>query len=60
MTGFISTSVTHSFLITLKYSAIADLHDLQFAVAHTLEFSVFTSCLVATDLNTDTVTSNHY
>jgi hypothetical protein len=32
-------------LITLKYSAIADLHAFQFTVAHALGFSVFTSRL---------------
>jgi hypothetical protein len=47
-------------LITLKYGAITDLHNLQFAVAHALGFSVSTSRLLATDLNTDTITSNHY
>jgi hypothetical protein len=47
-----STSVKHSLLITLKYSAISDVHNLHFAVAHALGFSVFTSLLLATDLNT--------
>jgi hypothetical protein len=41
------------------YSATADLHALQFTVAHALEFSVSTSRLLATDLNTQTITSNH-
>jgi hypothetical protein len=59
MIGFISTSVTHSILITLKYrqySAIADLHTFQFIVAHTLGFSVSTSRLLATNLSTETST----
>jgi hypothetical protein len=43
-----------------EYSAIADLHTFQFTVARALVFSVFTSRLVATDLNTETSTSNHY
>jgi hypothetical protein len=47
-------------LITLTYSAIADLHIFQFTVAHSLELSVFTSRLLATDLNTETSTRNHY
>jgi hypothetical protein len=46
--------------ITLKYSAIADLHNFQFTVAHALGLSVFTSRLLAKDLNTETSTSNHY
>jgi hypothetical protein len=51
MIGFISTSVT----ISLNYnqcSDIADLHILQFNVAHALGFSVFTSRLLATELST--------
>jgi hypothetical protein len=55
MIGFITTSVTHSLLITLKYkqySAIADLHRLQFTVANALGFSVSTSRLPATAFNT--------
>jgi hypothetical protein len=43
-----------------KYRAIADLHKFQFTVAQTLGFSVFTSRLLATDLNTETSTSTHY
>jgi hypothetical protein len=31
-----------------------------FTVAHALGFSIFTSRLLATDLNTETSTSNHY
>jgi hypothetical protein len=59
MIGFISTSVTIS-LNYNQYSAIADLHTSQFTVAHALGFSVSTSRLLATDLNTETSTSNHY
>jgi hypothetical protein len=33
-----------------QYSAIADLHTLQFTVTHALGFSVFTSRILATDL----------
>jgi hypothetical protein len=33
-----------------QYSAIADLHTLQFTVAHEIGFSVFTSRIQATDL----------
>jgi hypothetical protein len=39
---------------------MADLHHLQFTVAHALGFSVSTSRLLATDLNTETSTSDHY
>jgi hypothetical protein len=56
MIGFISTLVTVS-LNYNYYSAISDLHNLQFTVAHALGFSVSTTRLLATDL---TVTSNHY
>jgi hypothetical protein len=59
MIGFISTSVTSSLNHT-QYNAIADLHNLQFTVAHALGFSVSTSRLLARDLNTGTSTSNHY
>jgi hypothetical protein len=59
MTGFIGTSVT-IYLNYNQYIAFGDLHTFQFTVAHALEFSVSTSRLLATDLNTETVTSNHY
>jgi hypothetical protein len=58
MIRYISTLVTSYLNHTLK-TAIADLHSLQFTVAHTLGFSVFTSRLLATDLNTETSISNH-
>jgi hypothetical protein len=47
-------------LITFKCSAISELHTFQFTVAHALELSVFTSHLLATDLNTETSTSGDY
>jgi hypothetical protein len=47
-------------LITRKYSAVVDLHVFQFAVAHAVGLSVFTSRLLATDLNTEISTSGHY
>jgi hypothetical protein len=34
-----------------NYSAVADLHTLQFTVTHALRFSVFTSRILATDLS---------
>jgi hypothetical protein len=43
-----------------QYSAIADLHTFQFTVAHALGLSLSTSRLLVTDLNTETITSNHY
>jgi hypothetical protein len=43
-------------LITLNYNVT----HFQFTVAHALGFSVSTSRLQATDLNTETITSNHY
>jgi hypothetical protein len=59
MIGFIGTSVTLS-LNYSQYSDIADLHNLQLTVIQTLGFSVFTSYLLATDLNTETSASAHY
>jgi hypothetical protein len=35
---------------TGNYSAVANVHTLQFTVAHTLGFSFFTSRILATDL----------
>jgi hypothetical protein len=49
MIGFIGTSITTSLNFN-QYSAIADLHNLQFAVTHALGFSVFTSRLPVTEL----------
>jgi hypothetical protein len=48
--GFIA--LTHSTLNYRQYSAIADLHTLQFTVTRALGFSVFTSRILATDFNT--------
>jgi hypothetical protein len=45
---------------TVNHSATADFHNFQFTVAHALGFSVSTDRLLATDLNTGTITSNHY
>jgi hypothetical protein len=44
---------------TVNYYNITDFHTFQSTVAHALGFSVSTS-LLATDLNTETSTSNHY
>lgn len=43
-----------------QHSAIADSHTFQFTTAHALRFSVSTSCILATDLNTENITLNHY
>jgi hypothetical protein len=59
MIEFIGTSNTIS-LNYNEYSAIADSHNLQFAVAPALGLLVFTSRLLAADLNTETSTLNHY
>jgi hypothetical protein len=51
------------FTITLNYkpyNAIADLHTFQFIVVHALGFSVSNSRILATDLNKETITLNHY
>jgi hypothetical protein len=54
MIGCVSSWVTHSPLITNRqYSAFAHLHTFQFTVTHALGFSVSTSRLLATDLNTE-------
>jgi hypothetical protein len=58
MMGFIGTSLTSS-LNHNYYSAIANLHNLQFTVAHALGFLVFTSRLLVTNINTETSASNH-
>jgi hypothetical protein len=41
-----------------QYSAIADLHNLQFTVTHALGFSVFTSRILVMELNSLTVTKS--
>jgi hypothetical protein len=56
MIGFISNSVTSSVNYN-EHSATADLFIFQSTVAHALGFSVSTTRLLATDLNS---TSNHY
>jgi hypothetical protein len=43
-----------------QYSDVADLHIFQFTVVHALGFSVYTSRILATDLNTGTITWNYY
>jgi hypothetical protein len=60
MIGYISTSVTLSLVIALKYNAIADFHTFSFAVPHALGFPVSNSRLIETDLNTETSTSTYY
>jgi hypothetical protein len=59
MIGFVGISVTIP-LNYNQYNAIADLHTFQFNAAPALGFSVFTSRLLATDLNIETSISNHY
>jgi hypothetical protein len=56
----LSYCALHVLLITLKDSAIADLHTVQFTVAHVLGFPVSTSRFLATDLNTEICTSDRY
>jgi hypothetical protein len=48
MIGFIYTLYIHTTRDYRQYRAI--LHNLQFTIAHILEFSVFTSRVLATDL----------
>jgi hypothetical protein len=49
MVGFIGISVTISINYN-QYSAIADLHNLQFTVTHAIGFSVFISRLLVMEL----------
>jgi hypothetical protein len=49
MIAFIDTLYT-PLGTTDNYSAITDVHTLQFTVTHALGFSVFTSRILATDL----------
>jgi hypothetical protein len=58
MIGFIGTLVIIS-LNYNQYSAVANLHTFQFAAADVLGFSVSTSHLLVTDLNTGAITSSH-
>jgi hypothetical protein len=46
------TTFSAQLVATSNYSAIADLHTLQFTVTHTLGYSVFSSRILATDFNT--------
>jgi hypothetical protein len=59
MIGFISTLVTSSLNHTQLKRYRNSTH-FQFIVSHALGFSVFTSRLLATDLKTETSTSNHH
>jgi 3-deoxy-D-arabino-heptulosonate 7-phosphate (DAHP) synthase class II len=58
MIGFIDTLDT-VLGTTGNYSAIADLHTLQFTVTHALGFSVFTSHIQATVLYESHCNFNH-
>jgi hypothetical protein len=60
MIKFIGSSSVIISLNYNQYSAISDLHTFQFTVVHALVFSISTSHLLATDLNTEIITSNHY
>jgi hypothetical protein len=59
MIEFMSTSIKIS-LNYNQYNAIANLHSFQFTVAHALGITAATSRLLATNLNTEASTSNHY
>jgi hypothetical protein len=49
MFGFVNLLHTQ-LVLTNKYRAIADLHNLQLTVTHALEFPVFTSLTLVTEL----------
>jgi hypothetical protein len=59
MIGFIGAALQLQFRLQ-PIQSYRWLHNLQFTVAHALGFSVSTSRLLATDLNTGTIISNHY
>jgi hypothetical protein len=59
MNGFIGTSVTNSRNHSQLYRHHYSTH-FQSTVEHALVFSVSTSRLLATDLSTEIITSNHY
>jgi hypothetical protein len=50
MIGFIAPYTFTQLGTTCNYSAVIDLHTLQFTVKHAVGFSVFTSRILATDL----------
>jgi hypothetical protein len=53
--------INHSQVVTtINYNTVPDLHHLQNTVAHALGFFVFTSRLLATDLNTEIITVSHF
>jgi hypothetical protein len=60
MIGFIDTLYKHTTRRYKQYSAITDLHTFQFTVTHSLGISVSSSRILAKDLITGTITSNHY
>jgi hypothetical protein len=53
------TTCTHLLGTTGSYSAIANIHTLQFTVTHALRFSAYTSRILATNFISLAVTSNH-
>jgi hypothetical protein len=59
MIGFIGSSVTSSLNHTQLQCYHCSTH-FQFTIAHALGFSIFTSSLLAMDLNTENSTSNCY
>jgi hypothetical protein len=60
MIEFIGTSVTLSLLITINIALSLIYTIYSSPIAHALGFSIITSLILATDLNTETITSNHY
>jgi hypothetical protein len=60
MIGFTDPSLYNLSLNYNQYNTVADLHTFQFTVVHALGVAVATSRILATELNTGTITSNHY
>jgi hypothetical protein len=60
MIGFIDDFFVQFLLSIQPYSIIADLRTFQFTVAQAIGSSISISSILATALNTGTVTSNHY
>jgi hypothetical protein len=59
MIGFINAFFVKSLLITIN-TVLPLIYTFQYTIAHALGFLVSTSRILAMDLNTGTITSNHY
>jgi hypothetical protein len=60
MIGFTDLSLYNLSFNYNQYRVIADVHTFQLTFAYALGLPVSTSRLLVTDLNIETITSNHY